>query len=1383
MEKKKRMHNKILKLGLAFVLGLLTYQVARAEATKEIISDGGLYIGSDPDNPDPANIEQWAWPNGSPSNIIINANYTGDPETPEGTKVTSVLLLDSGDVAQWGGWGVFNVDTFGSHNVIEQDWSDYYGGAIRFWLKSTDTFELAIQYGVGATPNLQRNDAKITINSTGGQWTEVVLPFSSFVPTLGPAQLARIRSGFMMLMVDNPADRTQKVFYVDHVRWTKPVMDLDVYPESVQVNPGKNRQITVEARDAAGDFVIVYSQFTANSSVGTIDAGPHGKNQAAVLTANSSDGNVRVQLQNLLIGENILKNVAVDNTTADLSDQLGLLSETVIPSLDLDENNPNRDGSLAKYGSYATLYPDLSDSPSDCPDPQEGSKCTRTYFRSMSSNQYGGWAIQWGTFDQDDTYTKDMSAFYDGSIRFWFKGPPQLSDNLYFAIRSGNVEAGDESSQALLGDLGVSFNDQWQAVTIPLAQWAKPRPFADLSRMKVFTAFTVKHGITGPDASRTFYIDNLRWDSSTPGTLDRIEITPSGVPDPVPIPPGFPRQFIATGYDTDGNQVDIVPTWDFVGTPLGVFDPTEGPITNLNASPTPQDGQIQARYEGVEGRANVSVQDVQFTDTFNVYSDAGFAADPGVAPDPTGPDPSSMEIEELTGSPIEGDKFLRATFSLTNPGPGSDGFALWYVENAEFPRFMRDYENGFLRFHVKTPNDLLISIRSEQIDPDDNNAVYNLSELGVPTDDTWQEVIIPLANFKTREPRLNFTEIRNFFTIGATAEMLGEVTDQVFDVDDVKWLATDTTAPDPEKVYQGLVDKQQPSGFVRSFNDSRAVTYDMALAAMVFTYQKDFAKARAIFDAFESVWTPNTGFADDYHVDTKAVLNGDRTVGPNGFLTLALIHYHNAATDNTYDDYDNIISDLGAWIESFRDPGDNGIKFGNTDGFPDPDTKSTEHNIVAYAVFRALAKFPGNEVYTTRADQTLTWLETRVWNADQERFIVGRNPDGSRNSDRAADIYTLPTLAIEGDSSLPIAPLLPKVEATFGGTHPNNNNGELVTGIDFGTYVGALPDNDAVWLEGMGQLAAGYYNLSDLTNRERVLDEIRKAIFSIGPDSQGVTYATNEGTAYGGWIMNDTDPSTSAMSWYLFAEYGYNPYRPFPIYSARIKNISDNADASDVVWNVSIPVAAQDAWVRADQYVELNVQPITNEQWGIQIYTDNANVASVPMFVDPSPGDTTNLDSNPAGLLYDNGGAPTFNVLPMAWSIKDDLSSLPTATNPNHTGLNGYPTDEDSYQWLFMKDRETPEMVLKTPNGGDVTTPAFMDGEDYITVRKRAMLSAGEQAASHYTQGNPAGSTPDEQLGYFASQSPEFIFFSADFFNAGAQATYRTKVTLEFFVE
>lgn len=1296
-----------------------------AEATKEFTRDAGLY-GGNPSGTIRMDLKSWGF-----SVNTFNGEYTGLSDAPEGIKVVQMVLN-----SQWGGWGVANVDSINPTLVIARDFSEFQiaNGSLRFLLKSDKLLWVEIEH------TAQGSVGRVPVNSTGNQWQEIVIPLSSFTGV----DWTKIRFPFI-IRVPDPPNGNPSTWYVDHIRWTKPVTSLAIFPTTTTVGVNRRRQFTVEGRNA-GERVIIYSTFTA--SAGAMNPAFPNFVTASILTAPASAGaqTVTAKLVNLSTSAN------VSVTTSNIDEPFGLLSET-IPGLLIDTDSKLFYDS---GGGGGAQWPTTLDEVSS--DNREGSKRFKiTILNQTAAASFSGIILNWGV-DDSTHVVRDMSKYYDGSIRFWFKAPAALQAGMVVGVRSANCDLFNgeptELSKISLKDY-ATFDGNWHPVVIPANKFTGARPWADLSRMKIlFTIFAT--GPTGGD--QTFYMDNLRWDTQTPGALDHMAVSPN----PVRVPLNAKRMFTARGFDANNIPVDISPVWSTTGS-IGSLSSAQGVTTLLSASAGSGTGTITATEAGISSTTNVTVASFIYTQSHNVYSDAGSGGVVGVSTG--GAAGATMLLSQQPGG-VSSDPatFRRSTYTLVNSADQTDAYAVWYTDEQNGSRYMRFYKDGYLHFWVKTARDLQFSLRSNNIDPGTERCKFRLSELGVPLNNTFQEVLISLEDFKGREPLLDFDQIKTYFVIGALSSQIGEVTNEVFDVDDVKWLTASPDVPSEAKVYAHLQEKQNAAtGLVLSFdNDAsfRSVTYDQALAVMNYTYRKDTGLAKKALDVYKTKFDGGgfAGFHEEYKWNNvSTILDSDRTAGPNAWLMLSAIHYRNVATTDPTT-YDPMIDGVASWLKSLQDT-DGAIKYGFLgSGGTAATFKSTEHNFDCYAAFLAYYKMTGNLVYKTAADNILTWLKTEAWNGT--RFNVGENSDGSANPDKALDVYSWAPLALSSFTSV-----LPLAEIDFRNTHTCDLTGVPVDGFDFSAMPGAAPDKDAVWLEGTAQMALAYYAAENKASGDHFVNELEKSIVGVSADGQGMAYATNAGTAYG-FIMDSLQPAVSSMAWYLFAKKNFNPFRPFSLHAVQPKNISNNVAASSVTWTVAVP----DRWVRANQYIQLDAQPISVDVWGIIIYTDNLNPLAQPRFVDITPGVSTNADSNPAGMLLVTPGQPTSSVhLPLAWSIKDSTSAAPPAFDPT-LSCPSYLGPAEAYQWFFMKDKNTP--ALDGNSDGD-TSDLCVDGdafstppEDYVRVRK----SPGQL---HTGQGDT----------YVDSFTPDYIYIEGDFTGAAAQAAYQTSLlTIEFFI-
>lgn len=1306
--------------------------LASAEATREIYNDAGLYTGLGPMNV--FTFSQSGMSLTEPSAI----------GTPEGLKYFNAAVNPG-----WGGYGFFNVTTPGGFTKQGRNYMPYFEpkpgkrGSLRFWLKSTTPMAIGVEDAAG------RQFFRQDIPSTGGVWREHAFPFRI---VQSGVDFSILTSPFMVRRIDGDVSGV-RTWQIDHVRYVKPVELLRIFPQTVRVNPGKRRQFTAEGRYVdpvlGEELTVINSTFSAPALLGTLNPAAPAQTQSSVLTANAL-GTRTVLATSGFEGQTALAVVEVTND--DLNEELGLLSES-ISGITLDSDSFL--GVQAGPGGST-----ISVGPS--PDVREGLESFVSTV-SLVANGFAGWFITHGVSGSPDVVTRDMSVYYDGSIRFWFKATASLAGKVQLGIRSGNVPSGTEVSKLLLTPAYAAdgaanlFDGQWHPMAVPIELFARPPPFADLSRIKTFAAFYV---LSGPGATAgTFFVDNLRWDTRLPGPLSVIEIVPSNRTLPV----NLKRTFVARGFDAAGTRVDIWPTWDFNGgTPLGTLSRSTGESVLLTARATPAAGTLRARVIPLarSGTTGVTVANIVFTQSFNVYSDAGSGGQVGVS---TGPFASgtALALTEQIGGGVTGDpdSFRRSVVTLRNGGASNDAFAVWFTEEATGTRFLNAYADGYLHFFVRTTRDLEISLRSNNIPANANNAKVRLSHLGVPANGQWQEVWLSLADFKLLDPRLDFSQIKTFFSIGALSTHIGQVTDFTFDVDNVKWFTANPEAPDPAKVYAGLKAKQHPTtGLVVSFDNdgmSRAVTYDQALAAMAYTYHQEAPLARKVLDVYKAKYGTGAGFAgfhEEYQASNPAVIRDhDRTAGPNAFLLLAMLHYK-AVTGSTT--YDAVILGIANWIRSLQDV-DNGIRYGFTGIAGTPaNNKSTEHNMDAVAAFRAVAAIMGNASFQTEADQVLSYLNSQMWTGT--RFRVGETAAGALINDRALDCYSWAPLALSSYTAV-----VGLAEADFGATKNNDTTGVAVEGFDFSGLPGAAVDKDAVWLEGTAQMVLAYLWIEDTTRAAKYMNELEKAIYVTGVGQQALTYATNAGTAYG-FTMDSTHGAVSSMAWYLFSKRNFNPFQPLPFIGFEVRRVNDNALAAPTIgWTMTVPAR----WRRADHYVKLRIQGISRDAWGVQIYTDNRRAGLPLRYVDPTPANTINPDSDPSGLLFNRGQPTTMEKIPLAWRIQGSTVPVPNAIAPFTLREGG---TGEAFNWFFMKDKSSP--AIDSDEDGDVggvfDGTAFSNGEDYVTVMNNGGI--------HLAQG-PGGYVPD--------LATQFVYFQADFTSAAAQVTYTAPIYIEAFFE
>lgn len=194
-------------------------------------------------------------------------------------------------------------------------------------------------------------------------------------------------------------------------------------------------------------------------------------------------------------------------------------------------------------------------------------------------------------------------------------------------------------------------------------------------------------------------------------------------------------------------------------------------------------------------------------------------------------------------------------------------------------------------------------------------------------------------------------------------------------------------------------------------------------------------------------------------------------------------------------------------------------------------------------------------------------------------------------------------------------------------------------------------------------------------------------------------------------------------------------------FQVSVNDISDGSPASNITWNTSLPAG----WTRANQYINVEIDPDDDQTWGVQIYTNNAAAGANPQF--STTVQSGQPGSNPAGLI---NASNVSQALPMAWNIEANTSTPPTAADPN-----SFPV------WLPLQDQNTPTISAQN-------TTVFAPGEVFAQVKNNLGI--------HYIQGTALSSAD-----FGAQNPPNPIYLEANFANASA-GTYQTStLTVELF--
>ncbi len=328
-------------------------------------------------------------------------------------------------------------------------------------------------------------------------------------------------------------------------------------------------------------------------------------------------------------------------------------------------------------------------------------------------------------------------------------------------------------------------------------------------------------------------------------------------------------------------------------------------------------------------------------------------------------------------------------------------------------------------------------------------------------------------------------------------------------------------SPTAQQMYRWFTYMQLPNGLLESTENGNVVSlYDNALAALVFMAFNDIPRAELLFNYFNNktiseLQSGNGGFFQ--FRDKNGVPNGNRWLGDNAWLLIALNNYEAKTNSHKYDVLTNALS---AWIQQQQDT-DGGL-WGGTDNNNARIGKVTEGNIDA---FNAIAGF------TSFHQNLLLYLKLNRWNTSNQLLMSWPG----NTYVYALDNHSWGYCAFE---DFPTG-VLDKA-AIYINTQKTTLTNQYITGYCFDI------DRDDVWLEGTGQMVVALKKANQTNAANIYLAEMQKLIISssLYPSTLGMPYASNKGTGYGTdvlWTGSDTKPCISSSAWYLFGYLNFDP--------------------------------------------------------------------------------------------------------------------------------------------------------------------------------------------------------------------------------------------------
>lgn len=335
-----------------------------------------------------------------------------------------------------------------------------------------------------------------------------------------------------------------------------------------------------------------------------------------------------------------------------------------------------------------------------------------------------------------------------------------------------------------------------------------------------------------------------------------------------------------------------------------------------------------------------------------------------------------------------------------------------------------------------------------------------------------------------------------------------------------------------------------------------AFTYDLALAALVFTHHGDFDRARLILEFYRSMPLPDAR-TRDYNTAYQTrcrlpALESAFQLGPMSWVALALMRYTEATSQRTYL---GKAVELLDWARQHLDHFQGGAVMGVSD--PWTSRMSVENNWVYYAALRSAAQLLADG--PVREALTAERVGVRQWLAKHERRR------GQDDAVKALDVYTHALLvgpgahlqdAVHGDRRALARwaiDLTDELDALF------RVQGSFAHDYTDAREAGRVGRPRMGWLEGGEQAALAYQTWAAFLEAEgyaRYAAELRRraglahahVIRCSLLAGTGVAVPNTDAeepmrTFADGWIARPcTEPAVNGTTWTYFVETGYNPF-------------------------------------------------------------------------------------------------------------------------------------------------------------------------------------------------------------------------------------------------
>lgn len=324
-------------------------------------------------------------------------------------------------------------------------------------------------------------------------------------------------------------------------------------------------------------------------------------------------------------------------------------------------------------------------------------------------------------------------------------------------------------------------------------------------------------------------------------------------------------------------------------------------------------------------------------------------------------------------------------------------------------------------------------------------------------------------------------------------------------------------------IYQWIAHQQLANGLIKNTdNSTKSSLYNNALAAILFSSQRDFKKAEAIFDYFnhqlKNEFTHQKGGFSQMR-NLNGLPNQRTWMGDNAWLLIAINSYHYHAKNQQYK---HLADELEKWLRSLQDK-DGGL-WGGFEANGQLIYKNTEGMLDAFHAVRGFDDFHQN---------ILRFLKKNRWKSTEKYLTTSKE---NHRYHMALDLHSWTYCILEDYPKSTLSDA-----SKFLSTQYISNSKKTISGYCFDI------DKDCVWLEGTGQMVIAFQKANRKKEARFYLNEMSKNVIksTLNPELKGLPYVSNRATNFGRelmWHAADVEPSISGSVWYLFGVLNYNPF-------------------------------------------------------------------------------------------------------------------------------------------------------------------------------------------------------------------------------------------------